>query len=118
MRGHLQSRHRMVGTLAAFAMVAAACQSTAAPSAGAVVGHNEAVSGEILGKAWIPNLKPPGCKVLIINPFPTAFVLTLRADGMKRAVDAAGFTHEDLAGSGDAKQSLGLISANLQNNPA
>ncbi|HKB28319.1 MAG TPA: substrate-binding domain-containing protein, partial [Candidatus Limnocylindrales bacterium] len=63
----------------------------------AFVGQNEAVSGEILGKAWIPNLKTPGCKVLIMNPFPTAFVLTLRADGMKRALDAAGFTHEDLA---------------------
>ncbi len=231
MRGHLQSRHRMVATLAAFAMVAAACQSTAAPSAGAgagsgetmyiiapsltdpfwitqkngadqagkdfgvkvvfqapaqdtgdagmeslaraavaakpagiaidftsktmeavtkealdagikvvlynnnrfegenapsdpripglaFVGQNEAVSGEILGKAWIPNLKTPGCKVLIMNPFPTAFVLTLRGDGMKRALDAAGFTHEDLAGSGDAQQNLGLISAKLQNNPA
>ena len=37
------------------------------------------------------------CKVLIVNPFPTAFVLTLRADGVKRALDAAGYPHDDLA---------------------
>ena len=36
------------------------------------------------------------CKVLIVNPFPTAFVLTLRGDGVKRALDAAGYPHSDL----------------------
>src|SRR5258707_997742 len=44
----------------------------------AFVGQNEAVSGEILAKAWLPALPATPCKVLIVNPFPTAFVLTLR----------------------------------------
>lgn len=84
----------------------------------AFVGQNESISGEILGKAWIPSLKTPGCKVLIVNPFPTAFVLTLRGDGMKRALDAAGFKHEDLAATGDQQQNLGLIGAKLQQDPS
>ena len=55
----------------------------------AFVGQNESVSGEILAKAWIPYLPSTPCKVLIVDPFPTAFVLTLRGDGVKLVLDAA-----------------------------
>ena len=51
------------------------------------------MSGEILAKAWLPMLPTEPCKVLIVNPFPTAFVLTLRGDGVKRALDAAGYPY-------------------------
>jgi simple sugar transport system substrate-binding protein len=80
----------------------------------AFVGQDESVSGEILAKAWLPSLPSQPCKVLIVNPFPTAFVLTLRADGVKRALDAAGYPHDDLAATGDQGQNLSLISAALQ----
>jgi simple sugar transport system substrate-binding protein len=84
----------------------------------AFVGQDESVSGEVLGNAWIPSLPDATCKVLIVNPFPTAFVLTLRGDGMKRALDAAGHTYEDLAASGDEAQNLSLIGAKLQEDPS
>jgi simple sugar transport system substrate-binding protein len=78
------------------------------------VGQDESVSGEILTKAWLPNLPSDPCKVLIVNPFPTAFVLTLRADGVKRALDAVKYPYEDLVATGDQGQNLSLISAALQ----
>ncbi len=53
-------------------------------------------------------------QVLIVNPFPTAFVLTLRGDGVKRALDKAAYPHSDLAATGDEGQNLSLISAALQ----
>jgi simple sugar transport system substrate-binding protein len=80
----------------------------------AFVGQDESVSGEILTKAWLPSLPSKPCKVLIVNPFPTAFVLTLRANGVKRALDAAGYPHADLVATGDEGQNLSLISAALQ----
>lgn len=80
----------------------------------AFVGQDESVSGEILTKAWLPSLPGEPCKVLIVNPFPTAFVLTLRADGVKRALDAAGYPYADLLATGDNGQNLSLISAALQ----
>ena len=78
------------------------------------VGQNEAISGEILTKAWLPNLPATPCKVLIVNPFPTAFVLTLRGDGVKRALDAVKYPYSDLAATGDEGQNMSLISAALQ----
>ena len=83
----------------------------------AFVGQDESVSGETLANAWLPNLPAEPCPVLIVNPFPTAFVLTLRADGVKRALDAAGYPYSDLAASGDQAQNLSLISAALQADP-
>ena len=70
----------------------------------AFIGQNEAMSGETLTKAWLPMLPKEPCKVLIVNPFPTAFVLTLRGDGVKRALDAAGYPHSDLMATGDQGQ--------------
>ncbi len=78
------------------------------------VGQNESISGEILTKAWLPSLPSTPCKVLIVNPFPTAFVLTLRGDGIKRALDAAHYPYADLVATGDEGQNLSLISAALQ----
>jgi len=83
----------------------------------AFVGQDESVSGEILAKTWMSSLPSTPCKVLIVNPFPTAFVLTLRGDGVKRALDAAGYPHDDLAATGDQGQNLSLISAALQADP-
>jgi simple sugar transport system substrate-binding protein len=80
----------------------------------AFVGQDESKSGEVLGKAFIPRLPAHPCEVLIVNPFPTAFVLTLRGDGIKRALDAAKYPHTDLAATGDEGQNLSLISAGLQ----
>jgi simple sugar transport system substrate-binding protein len=81
-------------------------------------GQDESMSGETLGKAWLASLPKDPCKVLIVNPFPTAFVLTLRADGVKRALDAAKYPHDDLVASGDQGQNLSLISAALQADPS
>jgi simple sugar transport system substrate-binding protein len=80
----------------------------------AFVGQNESASGDVLGKAFMPSLPLHPCKVLIINPFPTAFVLTLRSDGVKRVLDAAKYPHTDLVATGDEGQNLSLISAALQ----
>jgi simple sugar transport system substrate-binding protein len=80
----------------------------------AFAGQSESVSGEILAKAWLPSLPSKACKVLIVNPFPTAFVLTLRADGVKRALDAVQYPHADLLATADEGQNLSLISAALQ----
>ncbi len=82
------------------------------------VGQDESVSGEILTDAWLPSLPSEPCKVLIVNPFPTAFVLTLRGDGIKRALDAAGYPYEDLVATGDQAQNLSLISAAMQADPS
>ena len=84
----------------------------------AFVGQNEAMSGEVLTKAWLPMLPKEPCKILIVNPFPTAFVLTLRGDGVKRALDEAKYPYSDLAATGDQGQNLGLIGAALQADPA
>lgn len=83
----------------------------------AFVGQDESVSGEILVNSWKSNLPAESCEVLIVNPFPTAFVLTLRGDGVKRGLDAAGHTYSDLVATGDQAQNEGLISAALQANP-
>jgi simple sugar transport system substrate-binding protein len=84
----------------------------------AFVGQNEAMSGETLTNAWLPMLPSEPCMVLVVNPFPTAFVLTLRGDGVKRALDAAGYPYTDLVATGDQGQNLSLIGAALQANPS
>jgi len=83
----------------------------------AFVGQDESVSGEVLTTAWMANLPAEPCKVLIVNPFPTAFVLTLRGDGVRRVLDARGYPHEELAATGDQGQNLSLIGAKMQAEP-
>ncbi len=84
----------------------------------AFVGQNESMSGEVLTKAWMQFLPKEPCKVLVVNPFPTAFVLTLRGDGVKRALDAAKYPYADLVATGDQGQNLSLIGAALQADPS
>ncbi|MAM84675.1 MAG: hypothetical protein CL472_08440 [Acidobacteria bacterium] len=83
------------------------------------VGQNEMYSGEVLTRAWLETgaLPETSCKVLIVNPVPTAFVLTLRADGVKRILDEAGYTYADLSVTLDQGQNIGLISAAMQKDP-
>ncbi len=88
--------------------------SRASPSSA----RTSSMSGEILTKAWLPMLPKEPCKILVVNPFPTAFVLTLRGDGVKRALDAAKYPYADLAATGDQGQNLGLIGAALQADPS
>ena len=85
----------------------------------AFVGQNEMYSGEVLTRAWLATgaLPETSCKVLIVNPVPTAFVLTLRADGVKRVLEEAGYTHTDLSATLDQGQNIGLISAAMQKDP-
>ncbi|MCY7419326.1 MAG: substrate-binding domain-containing protein [Chloroflexi bacterium] len=80
-------------------------------------GQDEQVSGEILGDSWASALKDSACPVLIVNPYPSAFVLTLRADGMKRALAARGNPAIDLEVNPDPVQAEGSISAKLQESP-
>jgi len=84
----------------------------------AFVGQDESKSGEVLTKAWLPMLPSKPCKILVVDPFPTAFVLTLRGDGVKRVLDAAGYPHSDLAATDDQNQNLSLISAAVQADPS
>jgi len=80
-------------------------------------GQDEQISGEILGNSWAAALKDSACPVLIVNPYPSAFVLTLRADGMKRALAARGNPVIDLEVNPDPVQAEGSISAKLQESP-
>jgi len=77
-------------------------------------GQDESTSGAILMKALLPDLPSHPCPVLIVNPFPTAFVLTLRADGVKRVLDGVHYPYKDLVATADEGQNLSLISAALQ----
>lgn len=57
----------------------------------AFVGQNEHLSGGVLGKAFVKYLPKGSGTVLVVNPFPAAFVLTLRYEGVKAALSAAGY---------------------------
>lgn len=84
----------------------------------AFIGQDESMSGEVLATAWMPLIPAEACKILVVNPFPSAFVLTLRADGLKRVFDAKGYPYEDLVVTADQGQNLSLISAALQADPS
>lgn len=71
----------------------------------AFVGQDEHHSGSVLGKAFV-NLLPKGHgTVLIINPFTSAFVLTLRYEGVKSALTAAGYSTDYLTVNGNDPES-------------
>ena len=84
----------------------------------AFVGQDESVSGEILVNNWKSNLPAESCNVLLVNPFPTAFVLTLRGNGAAKALEEAGYTWEMLVATADQAQNESLIAAKLQEDPA
>ncbi len=76
-------------------------------------GQNEHFSGEVLARSFLKNLKP-GSKVLIVNPFPQAFVLTLRYQGVKRVLEANGMKTDLIPAGADESNNLSLIGAYLQ----
>jgi simple sugar transport system substrate-binding protein len=81
------------------------------------VGQNNAPgtgsSGEVLGDAFVRSLPPGGGEVLIVNPFPQAFVLTLRYQAVKLKVEQHGYTTDQLLATGDEGQNVQLIGAYL-----
>lgn len=81
----------------------------------AYVGQNENFSGVRLANSWVSLVKP-GTTVLLINPFPVAYVLTLRRNGVAQVLDAHGIKHEDLNmdSSGDEGKYLSIIGPYLQ----
>jgi ABC-type sugar transport system substrate-binding protein len=79
----------------------------------AYVGQDEHHSGEILANAFLPYLPSSGT-VLIINPFPEAFVLTLRYQGVKRVLEAHGYKTALLLASGDENRNEAITGAYLR----
>jgi simple sugar transport system substrate-binding protein len=69
-------------------------------------------SGEVLGEAFVKHLKGKG-QILIVNPFPQAFVLTLRYQAVKLKVQQHGFSTAQLVATGDEGQNFQIIGAYL-----
>jgi ABC-type sugar transport system substrate-binding protein len=82
----------------------------------AYVGQNNypgtGASGEVLGEAFASHLKGHG-QVLIVNPFPQAFVLTLRYQAVKQKLEQHGFSTAELAATGDEGQNIQIIGSYL-----
>jgi simple sugar transport system substrate-binding protein len=70
-------------------------------------------SGEVLGAAFAQYLPKGAGRVLIVNPFPQAFVLTLRYQAVKAALEPLGYTTDQLESSGDEGQNLQVIGTYL-----
>ena len=82
----------------------------------AYVGQNETTAGSIVVKNLIP-LMPNKGKVVILNPFPEAAVLSIRRDSCAKALEANGYTWEELVVPGfDAGGTKGLFSAYYEAN--
>lgn len=67
----------------------------------AFVGQDEHISGDVIAKAFIPYLPKSGGTALIINPFPSAYVLTLRYAAAKATLQAAGYNTQLLLVNGN-----------------
>jgi ribose transport system substrate-binding protein len=67
----------------------------------AFVGQDEDHSGAVLGKGFLPFLPKGGGTVLIVNPYPGAFVLTLRQEGVQSVLGPAGYKTTTLIVNGD-----------------
>jgi ABC-type sugar transport system substrate-binding protein len=67
----------------------------------AYVGQNEDHSGAVLGTGFLPLLPKGGGTVLIVNPYPGAFVLTLRQEGVQSVLNPAGYKTSTLIVNGD-----------------
>lgn len=80
----------------------------------AFVGQDESHSGDVLARSFGPMIKKKGT-VLLVNPFPTAFVLTLRGQGVTRGLKAQGFKTVVLPTdtNGDEPRNQQIISAYL-----
>lgn len=73
-------------------------------------------SGDTLGRAFLKYVKS-GDTVLVVNPFPQAYVLTLRYNGVKRALEAAGVKVEQLIAGADEAKNQQIIGAYIQAHP-
>jgi ABC-type sugar transport system substrate-binding protein len=67
----------------------------------AFVGQDEHHSGSVLGAAFLSYLPKGQGTVLIVNPYPGAFVLTLRDQGVAAVLQAAGYKTAALNVNGD-----------------
>ncbi len=83
----------------------------------AFVGQDEHHSGEVLGTAFLRFLPKGGGTVLVVNPFPQAFVLTLRYEGVKSVLEAHGYKTDVLIAGADEGQNKATIGAYLQAHP-
>jgi ABC-type sugar transport system substrate-binding protein len=85
----------------------------------AFVGQDEHKSGGVLGQAFLQFLPKGHGTVLIVNPFPAAFVLTLRYEGVKNALAAAGYKTQLLTVNGNDPETTveATIGAYLQGHP-
>lgn len=85
----------------------------------AFVGQNEHLSGGVLGKAFLSYLPKGHGTVLVVNPFPAAFVLTLRYEGVKSVLQAAGYKTAllNVNGNDPATTVESTIGAYLQGHP-
>ncbi|MEX1124125.1 MAG: substrate-binding domain-containing protein [Acidimicrobiia bacterium] len=79
------------------------------------VGQDETKSGEVLMTYLMPLLGEG--KVVIVNNSPGATVLTMRADGVKRVLDANNVPYEDLDAEMDEVVNEQILSAYLEANP-
>jgi simple sugar transport system substrate-binding protein len=74
-------------------------------------------SGEVLGAAFAQYLPPEGGRVLVVNPFPQAFVLTLRYEAVKAVLEPLGYTVEQLESGADEGQNFQVIGTYLAAHP-
>src|SRR5581483_4795348 len=70
-------------------------------------------SGEVLGEAFVSHLPKGNGTVLIVNPFPQAFVLTLRYQAVKLKVEQHGYKTDQLVATGDEGQNFQIIGSYL-----
>ena len=73
-------------------------------------------SGDTLGRAFLEYVKA-GDTVVVVNPFPQAYVLTLRYEGVKRGLEAGGVKVDLLVGEADEAKNQQIIGAYLQAHP-
>jgi ABC-type sugar transport system substrate-binding protein len=79
-------------------------------------GQDEHKSGIVLATGFLKYLKPHA-SILIVNPFPQAFVLTLRYRGLKSVFDAHGFKTTLINGGADEGANMSLVGSFLQSHP-
>ncbi len=83
----------------------------------AFIGQNEHKSGAVLATHFLKYLPRRGGTVLVINPFPQAFVLTLRYSGVKSVLVDHGYTTALLLASGNETNNYQLIGSYLAAHP-
>lgn len=80
-------------------------------------GQNEHNSGKVLATGFLKYLKR-GSDILIVNPFPQAFVLTLRYRGLNSVFSAHGMKTHLIPGVADEGQNMSIIGSYLQAHPS